>query len=63
MTTKKERAAVYEAIALGFAALFGAFVIPALISVRDSVVTVAGGMLFIGWLIWLAYFVYRMRRI
>jgi uncharacterized membrane protein len=61
--TRKERTAVYEGGAIAFVAVFGAFVIPALVSVRDSVVAVAGGMLFIGWLIWLAYFVYRMRRI
>jgi hypothetical protein len=58
-TTKRERHLIYEGIAFGFTGLFGAFVIPELMSVRNSIAVVCGGLLFIGWLIWGSYFIYR----
>lgn len=57
--TKKERHLVYEVIAIGVAGLLGAFAVPAMLSERNSITVVCGGLLLLGWLGWLAYFAYR----
>lgn len=56
---QKERHFVYEGMAMLVAGMFGAFAVPTLLSTRDSVVAVCGGILFIGWLCWFAFWLYR----
>lgn len=56
---RNERHLIYEAIALMFFTVMGIFVVPTLVSERNSITAVAGGMLLFGWLVWMGYFVYR----
>lgn len=57
--TKKERAAVYELIAIGLSGFGLAFTVPALVSAHDSLALLASGLLGGAWLGWVAYFIYR----
>jgi heme A synthase len=55
----KERHLIYELIAIGLAGLFGAMVVPTLLSERDSLAVLCGAILMLGWLGWVAYYLYR----
>lgn len=57
--TKRERHSVYEAGALGVAGIFGAFALPELLNLHDSIAALCAGMLLLGYVLWLAYFLYR----
>jgi uncharacterized membrane protein len=60
--TRKERSFAIEGAFLAWAGLLGAFVVPTLVSLHDTVAFFAGGMLLLGWLTWAAYFFYRINR-
>jgi heme A synthase len=57
--TVKQRRLVYELIAIGVAGILGAFVVPMMLSERNSVSVVAAGLLLIGWVVWLCYYLFR----
>jgi heme A synthase len=61
--TAKQRAAIYEGAAITVAGLLGMFAVPELLNEHDSLAALAAAVLYLGWLVWLAYYVYRMRRI
>lgn len=61
--TQKQRRLVYEVIAIGAAGILGAFAVPALLSDRNSVSTLAGFLLLLGWGGWLAWYLYRARNL
>lgn len=60
--TKKLRNMVIEGSGLMAIGLMLAFTIPTLISTRDSVVAVVGGLMAIGYIYWVVAFFYRLRR-
>jgi hypothetical protein len=57
--TRKERAFVIEGGAIALGGMFGAVVVPTLVSAHDSVALFAGVALLLGWIGWVAYFFYR----
>jgi L-lactate permease len=57
--TSKQRHLVYEAIAMSVAGILGAFSVPMMLNERNSVSVVTAGLLILGWVIWVAYFIYR----
>lgn len=59
---QKERHFAYEGAAIVLAGIFGAMTVPSLMSVRDSFAVICGAALMLGWLCWLGYFTYRLRR-
>jgi heme A synthase len=61
--TVKQRHLIYEAIAIGVAGIFGAFSVPFMLNERNSISVVAGAMLLLGWVIWVAYFIYRANKV
>lgn len=61
--TQKQRRLVYEAIAIGAAGLLMAFVVPTLVSERNSIAAVCGGLLVILLVGWVAWFFYRARNL
>lgn len=61
--TKKQRHAIYEMIAIILAGLGGVLAVPELMNAHDSNAALAAGLLFLGWLTWVIYFIYRNRNI
>lgn len=61
--TKKQRHAIYEGVAIILAGFGGMFTVPELMNAHQSNALLAAGILFVGWLTWLAYFLYRNRNI
>jgi len=61
--TKKERHALYEGGAIIVAGVAGVFTVPELLNAHNSNLGLAAGLLFVGWLLWVAYFIYRNRNL
>lgn len=57
--TRKERSFVIEGMAVLIGGLFGSVAVPTLISAHDSVALLAAIGLLLGWICWVAYFLYR----
>jgi heme A synthase len=57
--TQQQRHLAYEGAAITVAGIFGVYVVPTLLSERDSMTVVAGGFLLLGWLAWTAWLLYR----
>ena len=61
--TQKQRRMVYEAIAIGAAGLLLAFVVPTLVSERNSIAAISGGLLALILVGWASWFFYRASRL
>lgn len=57
---KRERAIVHEAVALMFATALAIFIVPVLISERNSITAVAGALMLLGLIVWVIAFSVRL---
>lgn len=60
---RKLRHLLYELFIMMVNGLALAFIIPPLINAHESMALLAAGMLFLGFLGWIAFFLYRLERL